>query len=126
MPGSWPGRTRVSRATARSVAAEHVDKLRLPLAGVAREPELLRALAQPLDRPVVVVPGGAAAVTDRVPAIACGGIRDARRLLLRGTVLAELLVELRVLQAVRAASLGHGDLLLESCTERYAVARPGM
>src|SRR5689334_20483694 len=114
MPGSWPGRTRVRRATARSVAAEQVDELRLALAGVSRDPELLRALAQPLDRPVVVVAGGAAAVADRFTPVACSGIRDARRLLLRGAVLAELLIELQVFQAVRAASLGHGDLLLES------------
>src|SRR6478735_2323841 len=97
-----------------SVVAEHVDELRFPLAGVARDAELPGALAEALDGPVVVVSGRAAAMADLVATVARRSVGDAGGLLLRGSVLAELFVQLRVFQTVRAASLRHGDLLPES------------
>src|SRR4051794_10837747 len=109
MPASSPGRTRTSLAN--SVSAEHGDELGLALARVAGEPQLPGAPAQPLDGPVVVVAGRAAAMPDGRSSIPRGRIGDACRLLLGGAVLTQLLVQLGVLQTARTASCRHGVLL---------------
>ncbi len=73
--------------------------VRTSLARVAGDAELLRALAQLGHGPVVVVASHFAAARPTVlRPCSGGGVRDARRLLLRGALVAELFVELAVLE----------------------------
>src|SRR5690606_26506252 len=55
--------------------------------------------AQLVDRPVLIGSGLAAALADGRPAVARGRVRDARGLLLRGTLLVHAAVHLFVLDA---------------------------
>jgi len=83
-----------------SVIPEHRDELRLPLVRIAGDPQLPGSRLEIRHRPIVVIARLAAALADRLAAIASGGIRDPRGLLLRRSLIAELLVQLRVLEAV--------------------------
>src|SRR5690606_33278140 len=87
-----------------------VDQLVLGHARPALDVELGGPLAQLVDRPVPVVGGLTALLTHVGARGVVRGVRDARGLLLAGTVLTELFVELRVLDGrAVVAALGHGS-----------------
>src|SRR5690606_18934453 len=75
------------------VVSDLVDQLALAQLRVPAEPEFFRALAQLVDRAILVVFGLAAAFADLRPALFRCSVRDARGLLFRCALVAQLLVE---------------------------------
>src|SRR3954462_8316282 len=103
-PGRDTAMTSQVTAVARLVVAQRVDQLVLAHVRAAFDAELLRAVLEVVDRPVLVA-ARLAALLGHVLATRLG-VGDAGGLLLAGAVLAQLLVELVVLDA-RSVVLGH-------------------
>src|SRR6187551_409422 len=83
----------------RSVVAQCVDQLILGHAGPAVDVKFRRPLAQVLHGPLLVTGGAATPGADLRPSLLRTRVGDPRGLLLRGALVAELLVHLLVLDA---------------------------
>src|SRR5699024_10998211 len=96
--GAHPGNALRCRC-GRSGFAQHADQIRFPFAGIAAQPEFLRAPAQRAHGPGVIRRFFAAALSYRGTTLVRGGVGDAGRLLLRLALVPKILVQVRVLEA---------------------------
>src|SRR5690606_3001352 len=106
-----------------SVRTQGVDELALAHRRPALGPDLRGTLAQVGHRPLVVGPGLATLAADLLPALRRRGVGDPRGLLLAVALVAELLVELLVLDARPCISSRHGISLRSRAHVRASASR---